>query len=149
MAEPNETKAFDDEASAGLFQLQLNNTGKNYIQRFYRLGNFILIANTITCVIFNFYILIEILRITKVDADAESFSLPNVFYNCYLIVYNFINIVSVYFYVRFTKKIKRAIELNDEYGMNLSFRYFYINALLFAISLTLSLVSELMYFMIR
>ena len=149
MAEPNETKAFDDQPSSDLFELQLNNTGKNYIRRFYRLGTFILVANTFTCVIFNLSIGLDILQAIKDDAGEHSMSLPDLFYNAHLIVYNFINIVGVYFYVRFTKKIRRSIELNDEYGMNLSFKYFYINAVLFAISLIVSLVAELMYFMIK
>src|SRR5687768_16084936 len=149
MAESNEKVEFDDHAASNLSQLRLNNTGKNYIQRFYRLGNFILIANTITCIIFNFYIGYDILQAMTSEPGEESLSLPYLLYSGYSMIFNFINIVSVYFYVRFTKKIKASIELNDEHGMNLSFRYFYSNALLFTISLILSLVSEVIYFMIR
>jgi len=149
MAESNQTGEFDDQASSNLFQLRLNNTGKDYIQRFYRLGNFILIANTITCILFNLYIGYDMLQAVKYEPGEESLSLPDLLYSGYSMIFNFINIVSVYFYVRFTKKIKASLELNDEHGMNLSFRYFYINALLFTISLILSLVSEVIYFMIR
>jgi len=149
MAESNQTGEFDDQASSNLFQLRLNNTGKDYIQRFYRLGNFIFVANTITCIIFNFYIGYDILQAMTSEPGEESLSLPYLLYSGYSMIFNFINIVSVYFYVRFTKKIKASIELNDEHGMNLSFRYFYSNALLFTISLILSLVSEVIYFMIR
>lgn len=148
MTEPNGSKSPGDQQSSNLFQLRLNSTGKNYILQIYRLSNFILIANTITCVIFNIYIINDLVQ-ANIDNDLERFALPDLFYNAYIIVYNLINIISVYFYVRFTRVIRRSIELNDEHGMNHSFRYLYINAILFTISLVVSLASELFYFVIK
>ena len=142
MTEPIDTHSSNGEGSSNLFQPRLNDTGKKYILRLFKMGNFILIMNSLLCIL---YIFLDIMRLSRADPIYDDIELSYDLYSGYLIIYNAINLISVYFYVRFSKKIKRSIEINDENGLNLSFKYIYVNGLLFTVSLVVAILSEFLF----
>ena len=128
----------ESESHEDLFDIRVNETGKRYIQKFYSLATLIFILNLVVALIF---ITIEIDRIIKIGnfKYANSLSPLRKWYFIiapyFIIFHTMFGVLGLYYYVFFSKKIKKSLKDIDEKGFNSSFRYLYLNSLILVISL--------------
>ena len=123
----------ENETNPNIFEIRINETGKKYIHKFYRLGTSIFVINIILNLVFlvtEIYNLVEIL--SQPDADENLYL---IIFPVFYIIYTVFAFLGVYYYVIFSRKINAGIVNYNEFGLNLSFRYLYLNALIFLISM--------------
>ncbi len=127
----------NEETQDDLFNIRLTEVSKKYIRRLYPIGLISFILNNILVVV---VISISVYNISKHDSILTG-SFKEVYfyiYPFYIIVYSVLGVFGNYFYFTFLRKIKQGVLNVDENSYNSSFKYVYINALLFMTSTILA-----------
>lgn len=122
-----------------LFHIRVNEVSKKYIRKLYPLGLASFVLGNILAVLF------ILSSIYQLSARSYSFdgSLKEIFYSIYpiyTIAYSSLGVIGNYFYFTFLKKMKQSILNADESSFNLSFKYVYINAVIFVTSTAIGLI---------
>lgn len=129
----------NEERKNDLFDISINEISKKYIRKIYPIGVTSFVLNIIFTIIFislSVYNIVSYGNMSK-DTFKEVFYS---FYPVYAIVYSVITLIGNYFYFIFLRGMKRCIQNSNEDGFNSSFRYAYLNTLIFCISIILSVI---------
>ena len=129
----------NDDVQSELFNIRVTEISKKYIRKLYSVGlvSFIL-NNSLTAIVIS----IAVYNIVGREALISGSIKETYFfiYPFYAIAYSALSVVANYFYFSFLRKIRHSVLNADEKSYNLSFKYAYINVLIFMISTILGLI---------
>ena len=128
-----------------LFTIRINQTGRLYIRKFAKLATaiFILSAFYTTIVVYRYWDIVSNYSWFSNRALSVWIKLESILF----VIVTVLNLICVYFYARFAKKLFFHLEKENEEEFNLSFSLIFKNALLLLLVLILDLVIALSGFM--
>jgi hypothetical protein len=127
-----------------IFEVKLDETGKSYIRKIYKLSGLLLFGGLILTV---FLGIIQIVRFIKHNQSNASGLWPNLILKVYPFI-NFVllilNIIALVYYFKFSKGLAKSIADDNPVRFNNSFKYLYssivLNLLVVALSLAASII---------
>ena len=129
----------ESQPESSLFEIRVNETGKIYIRKFLRLIVpgliFFLLTFIISLCMSVKYILLSYdnTGLGKIPLSLRaSYSFSG--------LTSIVNLLAIIFYMRFAKALKNGLAKNDEQLFNRSFRYLSTNALLFLVTMIMTLL---------
>ncbi|MEO8405000.1 MAG: hypothetical protein ABI480_10405 [Chitinophagaceae bacterium] len=130
-----------EQENGNLFEVKLDETGRRYIRKLYRLLTLILIGFTIISIAAG---VIQIHRIIRYADKSIVGLLPNLILgvepmvSLFLI---FINAIALVYYYKFAKTISSGVDDDNPIRFNESFKFLYRNVLVNMVSLVLNIVA--------
>jgi hypothetical protein len=131
----------EPQPESSLFEIRVNENGKNYIRKFCRLIIPMLIFLILTMAINLFVIVKYLLLNINMGGKSSRITLITRGLPYFSILTAIINFVAVIYYVRFANSLKFSLAKNDEPMFNESFRHLSRNALFFLVTLIMTFLT--------
>jgi len=127
----------DNENDKDLFDIRINESAKRFIRKTHPLVSISFIANVLLAIVI---ISVSVYSL-RIQGQREVDSIRGFyffFYPIYTILYTIIATVGGYYYFLYMKNLKKAVINSNEDLFNASFKYVYVNAILFTISMVMA-----------
>ncbi len=139
-----------EQRDSALFEVKITDVGRKYINRYAALSYTILtlvILNTIISSAWNGWQIVQQFKLEESPLYSPTFSYNNV-YPYISIFINFLVLLANIYFLRFPRRLKRSIELNDTERANNAFKILFQGAVLFLITLVITVADILLGFFI-
>lgn len=122
-----------------LFQIKLDETGKKLLTRISRWASFLYICCVLTCIfdLINAYLAIK--AFLKYSDGYEDYMKFSVSFNIiFLIIYAVLLPIQAYYFLSFSRKARKAIQYEDSFSFNNSFKWLLKHVIIAIILFTLN-----------
>ena len=123
-----------------LFEIRVNENGKSYIRKFWKLIVFGLILFSLTFII-GLYMSARYIFLSYANTDLAKIPLTLRVTYYFSTLTSIVNLVAIIFYARFANLLRLGLTKNDEQMFNRAFRYLSQNALLFIVTMVMTLLT--------
>ncbi len=135
-----------EQQESNLFEVKITETGKRYINRYAALSYTILvfvIFHTAILSIWNGWQIVQQFKMEVSPLYPEA-SFYNKVYPYISLLLNFLVLIANVYFLRFPRQLKKSIELNDTESANAAFRILFQGAILFLVSIIIT-VADILY----
>ncbi len=129
-----------------LFQIKLDETGKNLLIRISRWARFLYVCCVLTCIfdLVNAYLGIK--TFLKYADNYDDYMRFSVIFNIiFLIIYAVLLPAQAYYFLSFSRKARKAIQYEDSFSFNNSFKWLLKHVIIASLLFTLNSIWAFVY----
>jgi len=128
------------EEDSDLFQVRLNDQGKKYIQKFATISYSMLVLVIFGSVVAIYWDIKILLMRASLSPNYPGFTRTfyDMAYPYISMIFSLLAVIGNIYYLRFPRTLLHSIKINDEFGVNQSFKLLFKSALIFLLWLFLN-----------